>query len=57
MEKSEFRVLIQHYFLRGKNIAQTETAFKKYYLDSAPSKWFTEFHCDRTSTQTIPSPG
>ena len=20
-------------------------------------KWFTEFHCDRTSTETIPSPG
>lgn len=62
MEKSEFRVLIKHYFLRGKTIAQTETSLKKYYSDLAPShgmihKWFTEFRCGRTSTETIPSPG
>ena len=26
MEKSEFRVLIKHYFLRGKSIKETEKA-------------------------------
>lgn len=55
MEKSEFRVLIKHYFLRGKTIKETEEKLKKYYGDSAPShgmvhKWFTEFRCGRTST-------
>lgn len=62
MEKSEFRVLIKHYFLRGKTIAQTEVALKKYYPDSAPShkmvhKWFTEFKCGRTNTEDAPRPG
>lgn len=62
MEKSEFRVLIKHYFLRGKTIADTETALKKCYSDSAPShgmihKWFTEFRCGRTSTSDEHRPG
>lgn len=62
MEKSEFRVLIKHYFLRNKTIKQTEDKLQKYYGESAPShftvhKWFTEFRCGRTSTKTIPSPG
>lgn len=55
MEKSEFRVLIKHYFLRGKTITQTKTKLDKYYGDSSPSikmihKWFTDFRCGRTST-------
>ncbi|QQP40773.1 Putative mariner transposase [Caligus rogercresseyi] len=55
MEKSEFRVLIKHYFLREKTIAETKAKLDKYYGDSAPSismvkKWFTEFRCGRTST-------
>ena len=55
MEKSEFRVLIKHYFLRGKSIKETEEKLAKYYKKSAPShcmvhKWFTEFHCNRIST-------
>ena len=62
MEKSEFRVLIEHYFLRGKTVSRTKAKLDKYYSDSAPSygivqKWFTEFCCGRTSTETIPSPG
>ncbi|XP_055307456.1 histone-lysine N-methyltransferase SETMAR-like [Sitodiplosis mosellana] len=62
MEKSEFRMLIKHYFLRGKTITETKTKLDKYYPDSFPSigtihKWFTEFKCGRTSTETIPSPG
>lgn len=55
MEKSEFRVLIKHYFLRKKSITETKERLDKYYGDSAPSismvkKWFTEFRCGRTST-------
>jgi histone-lysine N-methyltransferase SETMAR len=55
MEKSEFRVLIKHYFLRKKTITQTKASLDKYYGDSSPSigtihKWFTEFRCGRTST-------
>lgn len=55
MEKSEFRVLIKHYFLRKKTITETKEKLDKYYGDSAPSismvkKWFTEFRCGRTST-------
>ncbi|XP_029174745.1 uncharacterized protein LOC114943323 [Nylanderia fulva] len=55
MEKSEFRVLIKHYFLRKKTITKTKEKLDKYYGDSAPSismvkKWFTEFRCGRTST-------
>ncbi|GBP18735.1 Putative uncharacterized protein FLJ37770 [Eumeta japonica] len=55
MEKSEFRVLIKHYFLRKKIITETKEKLDKYYGDSVPSismvkKWFTEFRCGRTST-------
>lgn len=55
MEKSEFRVLIKHYFLRGKTIKETEERLQKYYGESAPShgmihKWFTEFRYGRTDT-------
>ncbi|QQP58373.1 Putative mariner transposase [Caligus rogercresseyi] len=55
MEKSELRMLIKHYFLREKTIAETKAKLDKYYGDSAPSismvkKWFTEFRCGRTST-------
>ena len=62
MEKSEFRVLIKHYFLRGKPLSETKAKLDNYYSDSAPSygivqKWFTEFRCGRTSTETVPSPG
>ena len=62
MEKSEFRVLIKHYFLRKKTIAQTKAKLDKYYGDSAPSlsmikKWFTEFRCGRTSTENAERSG
>ena len=55
MEKSEFRVLIKHYFLREKTITDTSVKLNKYYGDSAPSismvkKWFTEFRYGRTMT-------
>ena len=62
MEKNEFRVLIKHYFLRGKTSLETKVKLDNYYSDSAPSygmvqKWFTEFCCGRTNTETISSPG
>ena len=62
MEKSEFRVLIKHYFLRAKTLSETKAKLDKYYLDSDPlyrmvQKWLTEFRCDRTRTETILSPG
>ncbi len=62
MEKSEFRVLIKHYFLRKISITQTKAKLDKYYGDSAPSismvkKWFTEFRCSCTSTEDAERPG
>ena len=52
MEKSEFRVLIKHYFLRKKTVNHTKEKLDKYYGDSAQSismvkKWFTDFRCGR----------
>ena len=62
MQKSEFCVLINHYFLRKETLSETKATLDKYYSDSALSygmvqKWFTEFRCARTRTETIPSPG
>ena len=34
MEKSEFCVLIKHYFLREKSIKETEEKLEKYYKES-----------------------
>ena len=61
MGKSEFRVLIKHYFLRGKSIKETEEKLAKYYKESAPShgtvhKWFTEFRCGRINTSDAERP-
>ena len=55
MEKSEFRVLIKHCFLIGKNIVQAKQWLDKCYPDSAPSrqmveKWFADFKRGRTNT-------
>lgn len=55
MEKSEFRVLIKHCFLMGKNTIEAKEWLEKHYGDSAPSysaikKWFAEFRRGRTST-------
>lgn len=56
MEKSEFRVVIKHYFLKGKNATETKSRLDKHYGESAPSfstvkNWFAEFKRGRTSTQ------
>ena len=62
MEKSESRVLIKHYFLRGKSIKETEEKLAKYYKESAPSHgmvytWFTEFRYGRISASDAEHPG
>ena len=55
MEKSEFRVLIKHCFLMGKNTVQAKQWLDKCYSDSAPSKttvkrWYADFKDGRTDT-------
>ena len=62
MGKSEYCVLIKHYFLREKSIKETEEKVAKYYKESAPShgmvhKWFTEFRCGRISISDAEHPG
>lgn len=62
MEKSEFRVLIKHYFLRRKTIKETKEKLDKYYGDSAPSDymvkyWFAKFKRGRLTTDDEPRPG
>ena len=48
MQKSEFCVLIKHYFLMGKNTVQAKQWLDKFYLDSDPSetmvkRWYANF--------------
>ena len=55
MEKSDFRMLIKHCFLMGKNTAQAKQWLDKYYSDSAPSetmvkRWYADFKCGRRDT-------
>ena len=53
--KTEFRVLIKHCFLTGKDTVQTRIWLEKNYGKSAPSKaticgWFNEFKQRRRDT-------
>ncbi|GAB0087711.1 uncharacterized protein DMENIID0001_020500 [Sergentomyia squamirostris] len=62
MEKNDFRVLIKHYFLRGKSPMETKEKLVKYYGENSPStrmiyKWFSEFRCGRTDTKDAARPG
>lgn len=55
MEKSEFRVLIKHCFLKGKDTVEAKAWLDKHYGDSAPSystvkSWFADFRRGRTTT-------
>ena len=55
METSEFRVLIKHCFLMGKNTVQAKQWLDKCYSDSAPStttvkRWYADFKRGRTDT-------
>jgi hypothetical protein len=47
MDKKEFRVLMKHCFLAGKNTVEAKAWLDKHYLDSAPAKstvekWFAK---------------
>lgn len=55
MDSKEFRVLIKHCFLMGKNTVGAKQWLDKHYGDSAPGKstiidWYAEFKRGRTST-------
>lgn len=62
MEKSEFRVLIKHYFLKGKTPKETKEKLDKHYGESAPSDymvkyWMAEFKRGRSGTHDEPRSG
>ena len=55
MDKKEFRALIKHCFLMGKNTLEAKQWLDKRYEDSAPEKstiidWYAEFKRGRTNT-------
>ena len=55
MDKKEFRVLIKHCFLMGKNTVEAKQWLDKRYGDSAPGKstiivWYAEFKRGHTNT-------
>lgn len=55
MEKNEFRVLIKHCFLMGKNTVEAQQWLIKCYAGSAPSKaticrWYADFKRGRMDT-------
>lgn len=62
MEKSEFRAVIKHYYLKGKTTKETKEKLNKHCGESVPSDymvkyWIPEFKRGRTITPTIPSIG
>ena len=55
MDKNEFRVLIKHCYLMGKNTVQAQQWLEKCYPDCAPSKtticrWYADFKRGCTDT-------
>jgi len=55
MEKSEFRIVIKHYYLKKKTAKETKERLDKDYGESAPSAhmvqyWFAELKRGHTST-------
>lgn len=55
MDEKEFRVLIKHCFLMGKNTVQAKQWLDKCYSDSAPSaatvkRWYADFKRGRADT-------
>uniref|UniRef100_A0A6M2DR05 Putative histone-lysine n-methyltransferase setmar-like protein n=1 Tax=Xenopsylla cheopis TaxID=163159 RepID=A0A6M2DR05_XENCH len=56
MEKEEFRVLIKHYFLIGKNASEAKKSLDKHYPKSAPDYhvvkyWFAKFKTGHMGTK------
>jgi hypothetical protein len=55
MDEREFRVLIKHYFMKGKSPQETKEKLDKHYGKSAHSirtvyKWFQDFRSGHMST-------
>ena len=55
MDRKEFRVLIEHCFLMGKNTVEAKQGLYKRHGDSPPGKstiidWYSEFKRGRTNT-------
>lgn len=62
MDNREFRVLIKHCFLMGKNTVDAKKWFDEYYGEFAPAKsticsWYAEFKRGRLCTEDAPRPG
>lgn len=62
MDKREFRVLIKHCFLMGKNTVDAKQWFDRYYGKFAPAKsticaWYAEFKRGRSKTDDAPRSG
>ena len=62
MEKSEFRVLIKHSFLIGKNTVQAKQWLDKCYSGSVPpettvKRWYADLKRGRTDTNDAESLG
>ena len=62
MDKNEFRVLIKHCYLMGKNTVQAQQWLEKCYPDCAPSKtmicrWYADFKRGRTDTNNAERSG
>lgn len=56
MDKKEFRVLIKHQYLIGKNTVQAKAWLDEYYPGQAPGKstvekWFSKFRIGQMSTE------
>ena len=61
MNQNEFRVLIKHCFLMGKNTVQAQQWLEKCYRENFPSKpticrWYADFKCGRTNTEDAERP-
>ncbi|XP_071043031.1 protein GVQW3-like [Parasteatoda tepidariorum] len=62
MDKKEFRVLIKHYYLMGKNTVETKAWLDKCYPGSSPGKstiidWFADFKHGHTNVEDAQSSG
>ena len=62
MEKTEFRAVIKHFYLKGFSSKQIKEELDLVHGQSAPSfatiyNWVNEFKCGRTSTKDEPRSG
>ena len=62
MDPREFRLVMKHYFFKGKTTQETKSELEKYYGESAPStrtvyKWFGYFHSGHMSTNNADHSG